>query len=146
MKTLLVILGAIMCIGQLSLPAAAQNQPKNSVSQLEKDRKDNKTVKQVTPDPKKSPGTHANNLSKNVNHETNRESKDVNHAVKKDAHALSHARHTDHTTRQVTVSPNKSPGTHANNLSKNVNHETNRISKDVNHALQGKKDSGSKGN
>ena len=52
--------------------------PKNEITKLEKDRKTNPTVKQITPDPKKSPGKHADNLSKNVNHEINRESKDIN--------------------------------------------------------------------
>jgi hypothetical protein len=136
------IAAAALCIC-CALPVLAQDtaHPKNEISKVEKDRKDNKTVKQVTPDPKKSPGKHADNLSKNVNHETNRESKNVNKTGRKDAHALSHARHTDHTVRQVTPSPNKSPGKHADNLSKNVNHETNRMSKDVNHAFQGKKKS-----
>lgn len=55
--------------------------PKNEITKLEKDRKTNPTVKQVTPDPKKSPGKHADNLSKNINHELNRESKDINHAL-----------------------------------------------------------------
>lgn len=48
---------------------------------------------------------------------------------------LSHARHTNHTVRQVTVSPHRSVGYHTNQLSKNVNHETNRESKDFNHAM-----------
>ncbi len=69
----------------------------------------------------------------------------MNTGIKKDSHDLSNARHTDHTVRQVTPSPNKSPGKHADNLSKNVNHETNRISKDINHAFQGKKSSDTKG-
>lgn len=56
-----------------------QKKPKNTISQIRHARKTNHTVRQVTVDPKKSPGTHANNLSKNVNHEINRESKDVNH-------------------------------------------------------------------
>jgi hypothetical protein len=55
--------------------------PKNEITKLEKDRKTNPTVKQITPDPKKSPGKHADNLSKNVNHELNRESKDLNHVL-----------------------------------------------------------------
>jgi len=55
--------------------------PKNEITKLEKDRKTNPTVKQVTPDPKKSPAKHADNLSKNVNHELNRESKDINHLL-----------------------------------------------------------------
>ena len=55
--------------------------PKNEITKLEKDRKTDPTVRQVTPDPKKSPGKHADNLSKNVNHEMNRASKDFNHAL-----------------------------------------------------------------
>ena len=55
--------------------------PKNEITKLEKDRKTDPTVRQVTPDPKKSPGKHADNLSKNVNHEVNRASKDFNHAL-----------------------------------------------------------------
>jgi hypothetical protein len=55
--------------------------PKNEVTKLEKERKTDPTVKQITPDPKKSPGKHADNLSKNVNHELNRESKDINHLL-----------------------------------------------------------------
>ena len=47
--------------------------PKNEITKLEQDRKVDPTVRQVTPDPKKSPGKHADNLSKNVNHELNRE-------------------------------------------------------------------------
>jgi hypothetical protein len=53
--------------------------PKNEVTKIEKDRQEDHTVRQVTPDPKKSPAKHADNLSKNVNHELNRESKDINH-------------------------------------------------------------------
>ncbi len=53
--------------------------PKNEITKLEKGRKSDPTTKQVTVDPKKSPGKHADNLSKNVNHEANRESKDINH-------------------------------------------------------------------
>ncbi len=60
---------------------AMPKHPKNEITKLEKDRKTNPTVKQVTPDPKKSPGKHADNLSKNVNHELNRESKDLNHTL-----------------------------------------------------------------
>lgn len=58
---------------------ATPKHPKNEITKLEKERKTNNTVKQVTPDPKKSPAKHADNLSKNVNHEINRESKDINH-------------------------------------------------------------------
>jgi hypothetical protein len=60
---------------------AMPKHPKNEITKLEKDRKTDPTVKQITPDPKKSPGKHADNLSKNVNHELNRESKDLNHTL-----------------------------------------------------------------
>ena len=53
--------------------------PKNEISKLRQDRKESHPVRQMTPDPKKSPGKHADNLSKNVNHEVNRESKSINH-------------------------------------------------------------------
>ena len=112
--------------------------PKNEITKLEKDRKTDHTVRQVTPDPHKSPGTHTANLSKNVNHETNRESKDVNHSIKQTTNDVHQDRKTDHTVRQVTPDPKKSPAKHADNLSKNINHEINRESKDVNHALQPK--------
>jgi hypothetical protein len=102
--------------------------PKNEISKIDKDRKTDPTVRQVTPDPNKSPGEHTNNLSKNVNHEANREAKDVDRTV-------GDARDKDHTTRQVTPDPHKSPAKHADNLSKNVNHEANRESKDFNHAV-----------
>ena len=126
------------------VPAQGQKEPKNEVTKLRKARKDDHTTRQVTPDPKKSPAKHADNLSKNVNHEVNRESKDINHtfqgkgAGKHEVKKLRHARTTDHTTRQVTPDPKKSPGKHADNLSKNINHELNRESKDINHLFQGK--------
>ena len=55
--------------------------PKNEITKLKKARKTDRTVRQVTPDPKKSPGKHADNLSKNVNHGVNRISKDINRAL-----------------------------------------------------------------
>lgn len=136
MKTGLVLATLCILVAPAVLTANAQDKPQNTISQIEKDRKDDHTVRQVTPDPKKSPGKHADNLSKNVNHEMNRSSKHVNRTARKDSHALSHARHTDHTVRQVTVSPNKSPGKHADNLSKNVNHDMNRNSKHVNTTIK----------
>ena len=65
-----------------ALPSLAQDssKPKNEVSKIHHARKTDKTTRQVTLDPKKSPGKHAKNLSKNINHELNRESKDVNKA------------------------------------------------------------------
>lgn len=56
----------------------SKTKPKNEVTKVEHARKKDHTTKQVTPDPKKSPGKHADNLSKNVNHEANRESKNIN--------------------------------------------------------------------
>src|SRR5579871_1649447 len=135
MKTTLMLFAAVCCIGQVAIMASAQDQPKNEVNKVEKDRQTDHTVKQVTPDPKKSPGKHADNLSKNVNHETNRSSKDFNHTIKKNTTSLHKTRKTDHTVKQVTPDPKKSPGKHADNLSKNVNHETNRSSKKVNKAV-----------
>jgi hypothetical protein len=55
------------------------HKPKNEITKIEKARATDHTAKQVLPDPKKSPGKHADNLSKNINHELNRESKDLNH-------------------------------------------------------------------
>jgi hypothetical protein len=114
-------------------------QPKNEITKVREARKDDKTVRQVTPDPKKSPAKHADNLSKNVNHEVNRESKDINHGTKQEVAKVRQARAEDHTVRQVTPDPKKSPAKHADNLSKNVNHEINRTSKHINRIFQGKK-------
>src|SRR5258708_854380 len=55
-----------------STAKAMPKHPKNEITKLQKDRKTDPTVKQVTVDPKKSPGKHADNLSKNINHELNR--------------------------------------------------------------------------
>src|ERR1041385_748333 len=81
--------------------AAHHTAPKNEITKLEKDRQSDHAVRQVTPDPHKSPGKHADNLSKNVNHEANREAKDVDRTV-------GDARNNDHTVRQVTPDPPKS--------------------------------------
>jgi hypothetical protein len=77
----LALIGCIIAFAPGIVPALAQDngKPKNEVTKLKKARKEDHTVRQVTPDPKKSPGKHADNLSKNVNHELNRESKDINH-------------------------------------------------------------------
>ncbi len=89
----LALIGALLALGQCTVLAAPHKHkhkahhkthrkhhaPKNEITKLEHDRKTDPTVRQVTPDPKKSPGKHADNLSKNVNHELNRESKDINH-------------------------------------------------------------------
>ena len=83
MKKILLPLLAIFALTQIAAPTVAQTKtkkPKNAISQLKKNRKKHHVTRQVTPDPKKSPGKHADNLSKNVNHEVNRESKDINHA------------------------------------------------------------------
>ena len=86
MKRIPLLAAVVLMLAQLSLPARAQSdtpkKPKNEITKLRKERKKSHTVKQVTVDPKKSPGKHAKNLSKNVNHEVNRESKDINHALK----------------------------------------------------------------
>ncbi|HLK57027.1 MAG TPA: hypothetical protein VKU00_10705 [Chthonomonadaceae bacterium] len=83
MKTITLLLMAFLGLTQMTSPASAQthkqHKPKNTISQIRHARRTNHTVRQITPDPKKSPGKHADNLSKNVNHEINRESKDVNH-------------------------------------------------------------------
>lgn len=98
MKLTPLVLVALLGLTSAVLPANAQTakhhmkkhhgkkhgmpaHPKNEITKLEKDRKTDPTVKQITPDPKKSPGKHADNLSKNVNHELNRESKDINHVL-----------------------------------------------------------------
>ena len=84
MKTTALALAALLALAQLAPANAAPPKkhktahPKNTISQLQQQRKKNHTVRQVTVSPKKSPGAHANQLSKNVNHEVNRESKDVN--------------------------------------------------------------------
>lgn len=59
---------------------------------------------------------------------------------------LKQARKTDHSTRQITVDPKVSPGKHADNASKTINHEINRESKDFNHFFQGKSKHKSKKN
>ena len=80
MKKLAISLFVLVSLGLSALPSLAQDtaKPKNEASKIHHARKTDKTTRQVTPDPKKSPGKHAKNLSKNVNHELNRESKDVN--------------------------------------------------------------------
>lgn len=83
MRTIVLLLIALVGTLQIAIPADAQTQkhakPKNEITKLRKARKTDHAVRQITPDPKKSPGKHADNMSKNVNHEINRESKDVNH-------------------------------------------------------------------
>ena len=86
MKTASISILAILALGLFANGAVAQDssksKPKNEITKVEHARKTDKTVHQVTPDPKKSPGKHAKNLSKNINHELNRESKDINKAFK----------------------------------------------------------------
>lgn len=65
--------------------------PKNEITKMEKDRQKDPTVRQVTPDPKKSPGEHADNLSKNINHEANRESKDINNSLNQFSKNVNHS-------------------------------------------------------
>ena len=80
MKKLGISVLAFLALGLIVMPSFAQDgaKPKNEVSKLHHARKTDHAVRQVTPDPKKSPGKHAKNLSKNVNHEENRESKKIN--------------------------------------------------------------------
>src|SRR5579871_6622914 len=96
MKTTVLLLVAVLGVGQIALPVCAQQdstKPKNEITKLEKGRKTNHTTRQITPDPKKSPGKHADNLSKNVNHEVNRESKDFNHGVNNLSKSVNHTFH-----------------------------------------------------
>ena len=82
-KITVLLLAATIGLFQLTTLASAQTkkaEPKNEVTKLKKARKKNHYARQTTPSPKKSPAKHADNLSKNVNHELNRESKDINHA------------------------------------------------------------------
>ncbi len=97
LQTSLLLLTAIFGLGQIAISAGAQQtskpkpKPKNEVTKVIKARKRDHTVRQVTPDPKKSPGKHTDNLSKNVNHETNRESKDFNHGLNDISKGVNHA-------------------------------------------------------
>ncbi len=83
MKSIAVLAIVLFGLGQSVLTAGAQEpeKPKNEVTKLDKARKTDKNTRQVTPDPKKSPGKHAKNLSRNVNHEVNRTSKHINHIL-----------------------------------------------------------------
>jgi hypothetical protein len=139
----LAMIAALVAMVPYAVPAIAQSskeKPKSTEAQVRKARKEDPTVKQVTPDPKKSPAKHTDNLSKNVNHEANRESKDINHGIKHETTKVHDARKEDHTVRQVTPDPKKSPAKHADNLSKNVNHEMKRTAKRITGALGMKKD------
>lgn len=97
MKTPILLVAAALALSLQSAPSFAQThkhktkKPKNEITKLEKARKTDHTVRQVTPDPKKSPGKHADNLSKNVNHEVNRESKDFNHTMNQTSKNINHA-------------------------------------------------------
>ena len=82
MRLTILLLAAAIGLGQIAAPASAQQahkKPKSEVTKIRKARKKHRAARQVLPDPKKSPGKHADNLSKNANHEVNRESKDINH-------------------------------------------------------------------
>ena len=69
----------ITALAALTFAVCAFGQePKSEEAKVRKARKEDHTVRQVTPDPKKSPAKHADNLSKNVNHELNRNSKHIN--------------------------------------------------------------------
>ncbi len=95
MQKLILPLALAFVVGQFAMPAQAQTDTdkkpitkttpkptkkkkplKNEMSKLKRARKEDRTVRQVTADPKKNP---AKDVSKNINHELNRESKDVNH-------------------------------------------------------------------
>jgi hypothetical protein len=138
----LILIAALIALAPAAVPVFAQTtkkDPKSTEGQVRKARKEDPTVRQVTPDPKKSPAKHADNLSKNVNHEADRESKDINRGVKHETTKVHKARKEDHTVRQVTPDPKKSPAKHADNLSKNVNHELKRTGKHISNALGIKK-------
>ena len=81
MKTIAIVSVVLFGLGLCGVSSRAQTpeKPKNEVTKLEKARSTDRTTKQVTPDPKKSPGKHAKNLSRNVNHEAKRTSKHINH-------------------------------------------------------------------
>jgi hypothetical protein len=82
MRKIALLIVALLGLGQIAISARAQQdpkKPKNEVTKVVKARHTDRTTRQVTPDPKKSPDKHAKNLSKNVNHETNRTSKKINH-------------------------------------------------------------------
>ena len=141
----LALIAALVALAPSAVPVEAQQstkdkEPKSEITKLRKARKKDHTVRQVTPDPKKSPAKHADNLSKNVNREANRESKDVNRGVKHETEKVHDSRKEDRTVRQVTPDPKKSPAKHADNLSKNVNHEMKRTAKRLTGALGMKKD------
>jgi hypothetical protein len=99
MKIMIPLLAAVLALGQIAATSDAQthhrirhkHKPKNEITKLEKARHEDHTTRQVTPDPKKSPGKHTDNLSKNVNHEVNRESKDFNHGVNNLSKGVNHA-------------------------------------------------------
>jgi hypothetical protein len=82
----LAFIAALFALAPCAVPAEAQKsskdkEPKSTEGQVRKARKEDSTVRQVTPDPKKSPGKHADNLSKNVNHEMKRTAKRVTGAL-----------------------------------------------------------------
>ena len=82
MKRLTAIL-SVLAFGMTMTPVMAQDsKPKSTGGQIDQARKQDHTTRQVTPDPKKSPGKHADNLSKNVNHEMTRTSDHVSRMFK----------------------------------------------------------------
>ena len=97
MKNTILLLSAAIALAQITAPAVAQShhrhhrKPKSQITELRAARHRDHTVRQVTPDPKKSPGKHADNLSKNVNHEVNRESKGFNHGINDISKGVNHA-------------------------------------------------------
>lgn len=89
MKPILPMLAVLVVTGSAVMPAVAQHSDtkkpttttkkkplKNEISKLKRARKEDRTVRQVTVNPKKNP---AKDWSKNLNNELNRESKDINH-------------------------------------------------------------------
>jgi hypothetical protein len=88
MKKLILPLAFAFIFGQLAMPTQAQTHHKpahkvtkkkplkNEISKLKRARKEDRTVRQVTINPKKNP---AKDVSKNINNQLNRSSKDVNH-------------------------------------------------------------------
>jgi hypothetical protein len=92
MKPILPLLAVLAFGSQVVVPAIAQDADKktetktstqkkplkNEISKLKRARKENRTVRQVTVNPKKNP---AKDWSKNVNNQLNRSSKDVNYWI-----------------------------------------------------------------
>lgn len=107
MKPSILLLAALIGLSQIAATANAQQpkkvhhthhlrnagpaHPKNEFSKLRRERRTNHTVRQMTVDPKVSPGKHASHLGRNVNNEVNRESKGFNHGVNNMSKGINHA-------------------------------------------------------